>query len=284
MSSILKALEKAEESSGTKRMAGESGLIRSRKPRPVWVMPVSVLCGAAVATLATFAAMGGFSRKVPTVQPPVQAAKAAPAAAAPETTALPTSAATPAQNVATPAGALLVAKPGATPVTNPSPSAPGTALTSAKTPPGTNLKAVVLPKQAPAGRVQAADVGESKAAPSQNNKAAQPSRKVAAAAAVAVAPRPASLQSGPVSFSAPVQGNAVPEAAPAVAAVPAHPEPKVSGVAYQNNGSSFAVVNGRAVLQGGTVDGFKVLEIHQDRVRFSGSNGTFDVPVGDDEK
>jgi general secretion pathway protein B len=87
-----------------------------------------------------------------------------------------------------------------------------------------------------------------------------------------------------MSFSVPAQANPVPAAAPAVAAVPVHPEPKVSGVAYQNNGSSFAVVNGRAVLQGGTVDGFKVLEIHQDRVRFSGSNGTFEVPVGDDEK
>jgi general secretion pathway protein B len=100
-------------------------------------------------------------------------------------------------------------------------------------------------------------------------------------AAKVPAPHPASGHPSPV-HAAPVQASPLPEAAAAVAPAQTRQELRVTGIAWQNNGeSSFAVVNGRAVTKGGTVDGFKVVEIHQDTVRFSGSGGSFDVPLGE---
>jgi general secretion pathway protein B len=249
MSSILKALEKAEESHSTRRNGGDGGLIRARKQRPTWVMPVAVLCGAAVATLVTFAAMGGFSRQAQpapvaqVAQVPAVGAKTAPVIVAP-----------------------------LNPVTELPAVMPEQALPN-QTLPSQMLPSQMLPSQ-PAG-VLVAPSPKVPPLPALQGKAVR-------SAAVPV-PHPAAAQRAPVQ-AAPVQ------AAPAQAAsepevAPAHTGPvlKVTGIAWQNNGeSSFAVVNGRAVLQGGMVDGFKVMEIHHDMVRFSGSGGTIDVPLGDE--
>ena len=239
MSSILKALEKAEESHSTRRNGGDGGLIRARKQRPTWVMPVAVLCGAAVATLVTFAAMGGFSRQpqvaaVAQLAPvPAVAAKTAPVIVAPLNPVTELPAVMPAQALPS----------------QPLPSQPVGALV------------------APSPKVPQLPVLQGKAVRS----------------ATVPVPHPASAQRVPVQAApvqaAPVQAASEPEVAPAHAG----PVLKVTGIAWQNNGeSSFAVVNGRAVLQGGMVDGFKVMEIHHDMVRFSGSSGTIDVPMGDE--
>jgi general secretion pathway protein B len=83
MSSILKALEKVEESHSTRRNGGVSGLIRGRERRPAWVVPAGVLGGAAVAALVTFAAMGGFSHPAAPVLQVKAVAKSAPVVVAP---------------------------------------------------------------------------------------------------------------------------------------------------------------------------------------------------------
>ena len=246
MSSILKALEKVEESNSTKRVAGDSALIRSRKSRPVWVMPVAVLCGAGVATLATFAAMGGFSRHAPVAQASLVVAKAAPVVVAPLN-----------QVVETP-----VLAPEQAPPVDPALLIPGS-------------------KSAPVANLKGSPVANPKAVAAVNPKAVSRSTGKSAAASAAAVPGSASLQPASVQ-PAPAQAAPVSQVVPAPA--PARPELKVSGIVWQKNGeSSFAVVNNRAVQQGGTVDGYKVLEIHHDMVRFSGRDGNVDVPLGDDE-
>jgi general secretion pathway protein B len=103
--------------------------------------------------------------------------------------------------------------------------------------------------------------------------------RVAAKTAAPRSAQPAAVQAAPAPMAS------LPEGAVAVPPAPSRPELKVSGIAWRGKGeSSFAVVNGRAVLQGATVDGFKVLEIQKDLVRFSGSNGNVEVPLGEDEK
>lgn len=60
--------------------------------------------------------------------------------------------------------------------------------------------------------------------------------------------------------------------------VPAPTDIKVSGVAWQEERSARrAVVNGFLMQEGKTVAGAKILEIHQDWVRFSSPTGIFDV-------
>ena len=62
------------------------------------------------------------------------------------------------------------------------------------------------------------------------------------------------------------------------------PEIRVTGIAWQKeSASSAAIVNGTPVEPGGMVDGYKVEEIFQDKVRFSHSNATLDVPLGGGE-
>ena len=264
MSSILKALEKAEESNSTKRQAAESGLIRSRKSRPGWVMPAAVLCGAGIAALATFAAMGGFSGHAPAA-PAVGVAKALPAVASPATV-----------NPAPAPAQILPAAPAGTPLA-----------------PNQQVAPVVNQQAVPVANQQAAPVANRQTAPVASQKAVSvatlntvplvkskamllPVGK--ARVAGSVAPVPASVQPAPAQAMAPARPAPVPEVTPVVPAAPARPELKVSGIAWQNNGeSSFAVVNGRAVLQGGSVDGYKVLEIRKDSVKFSGANGNFEV-------
>ena len=56
---------------------------------------------------------------------------------------------------------------------------------------------------------------------------------------------------------------------------------KVSGIAWQKESvSRLAVVNGTPVVQGAVVEGARVEEIFQDRVRFSRDNSSFEVPLG----
>lgn len=56
---------------------------------------------------------------------------------------------------------------------------------------------------------------------------------------------------------------------------------RLTGIAWQGSSeSSFAMVNGHALRQGGTVDGFKVERILEESVQFSGSNGSITVPLG----
>jgi hypothetical protein len=282
MSSILKALEKAEESNGTRRTPGDSDLIRSRKSRPVWIMPSAVLCAAVLATLATFTAMGGFSRHTPPAPAPVaKAAAPVAAAAAAANPALETPATTVVQSLPiVPEGAPVVPAPKAAPPA-PQVAAP---LAAPKAAPVASVKAAPMAsvKAAPAAGLKAAPVAHQKAAPVASLKTVPLSaRKVPAAASGRASARPAPQQ---IKTTQVTPVAAAPPAPPAPPAAPARPELKVSGIAWQNNGaSSFAVVNGRAVLQGSMVDGYKVQEIRHDAVRFSGSGGTFEVPLGDDK-
>ena len=68
MSSILKALQKAEEEKAARRNAGPlagdiSRVRRERGRKPRWLIPAAMAAVATVAVLATFALMGGFSQR-----------------------------------------------------------------------------------------------------------------------------------------------------------------------------------------------------------------------------
>ena len=285
MSSILKALEKAEESNSTRRAPSDDGLIRSRKSRPAWIMPGAVLCAAVLATLATFTAMGGFSRHTPPVPAPL-ARGAAPVAVAPANPVNEAPATTVVQSLpVVPEGAPVMPAPKAAPLVPqlPAPAAAPKAapLAAVKAAPIARVKAapVASVKAAPVASLKAAAVAHQKVAPLASlNAVPLPARKVPAAASRQAAAQPAPQQIKTT------QVTPVAAAPVAPAPGPARPELKVSGIAWQNSGaSSFAVVNGRAVLQGSMVDGYKVQEIRHDAVRFSGSGGTFEVPLGDDK-
>lgn len=62
-------------------------------------------------------------------------------------------------------------------------------------------------------------------------------------------------------------------------------EIRVTGIAWQNDSqSSFAMVNGRPVRQGAVVDGYKVEQIFEESVRFSGAKGSMTIPLGASEQ
>lgn len=68
MSSILKALQKAEEEKAARRNAGPlagdiSRVRQERGQAPRWLIPAAMAAVAAVAVLTTFALMGGFSQR-----------------------------------------------------------------------------------------------------------------------------------------------------------------------------------------------------------------------------
>jgi general secretion pathway protein B len=247
MSSILKALEKVEESRNARRNGGASGLVRARERRPAWVVPAGVLGGAVVAALATFAAMGGFSRTGAPVRQEVAlqqskaVEKSGPASVAPLYTEIDTQAAQPEQaRPIEPAQTVVVPIPKTPPVPSPTPAA--------------------RPAVRPA-RVFAPAVPVARPAPVQ----------------------PTSLQATPLQV-APVK--AAPVAEPVTPVVPevTRPEIRVTGIAWQKaSGSSAAIVNGRSVQQGGMVDGYKVEEILEDKVRLSGSRGNLEVQLGGGE-
>ena len=202
MSSILKALEKVEESRSTRRNVGASGLAkRPERRRPAWVVPAGVLGGAAFAALVTFAAMGGFSRTAGSARQVQVTTLAKPAS--------------------------LVAAP-------PHPVTEAPAARPKLTLPVKTAKSVVKPK----------------------------------------------VKASPASQTAPTKVTTV-SAVQTVAPEKARPAIKVTGIAWQKDSvSSAALVNGHPVQQGSMVDGLKVEEIFQDKVRFSGSNGNLDVPLG----
>jgi general secretion pathway protein B len=227
MSSILKALEKVEDSRSTRGSGGVSGLARRRERRPVWIVPTAVLGGAAVAALLTFAAMGGFSSRAL----PARAVKAG----------------------------------------------PGTATLSA--PP---LATVIESQPIKPERGAAAKKG--------NSVAASTAKRPSAAALSAKGKVPSAVSARHdvarnSSEQAPSQERSVPAVArqhPAADKV--RPDLKVTGIAWQKDAeSSAAIINGRPLLQGGVVDGYKVEEIFPDKVRFSGSSGSIEVPLGGGE-
>lgn len=269
MSSILKALEKVEESKNARRAGGAAGLTRRRERRPAWLIPAWAVGGAAVASLVTFFAMGGFSRS------------SAPATSAVVPPAPSVAATQPPAAVVPPAPAVSASPAAVTPAVAPAPPAE-TAAPAA-------MKAASAPKPTtplPAGKVSAP--GAAKGAPGSKSVAASISRPAAkpAVAPVAVArparaaiPMPAAKTSAPVAApSLPAVAVAAP--APAVEEAPRQ-EIRVTGIAWQGSSeSSFAMVNGRPIRHGGTVDGFKVDRIFEDSVRLTGSNGSVTVPLG----
>jgi len=55
---------------------------------------------------------------------------------------------------------------------------------------------------------------------------------------------------------------------------------KINGIALQDDpAESVAVINGALLKRGMTVEGVQIEEIFQDRVRFSGARGTFEVQL-----
>jgi len=227
MSSILKALEKVEESQNSKRPGGASGLARRRERRPVWLIPAWAAGGAAVASFITFAVMGGLSPSPAKTAPSVAKAVNPPAVVAP-----------PAAVSTAPAAA---------------PAAKSAPVSQKVETPLLRGESVPAPKPAAkADGVPAIPVA----------KAATP-RPVAVPVATAVATPVPALQSQEV-----VPGEE-------------RREIRVTGIAWQGDSeSSFAMVNGRPVRQGGTVDGLKVERILEDSVRFNGSNGSITIPLG----
>jgi general secretion pathway protein B len=62
---------------------------------------------------------------------------------------------------------------------------------------------------------------------------------------------------------------------------PHFPQLKITGIGWQKDSANrLAIVNGRPVSEGSTIDGAKVVEIFPDRVRFSFENQTIDITVG----
>ncbi len=133
----------------------------------------------------------------------------------------------------------------------------------------------------PAPKLESGRVMSSPAAPAVKKAAARPGGA------------PKALRSGAVprteEVAAPANDEVVTAARPAPVALPQGvPEPgslKVSGIAWQKDAtSSLAVVNGHAVMKGGSVEGFKVEDIFPDRVRFAGEGRTFELLIGETGK
>ena len=96
---------------------------------------------------------------------------------------------------------------------------------------------------------------------------------------------PASLPKPAAASPPPGRPAAVPDkpASPSISHDAAGPPPsglKVNGIALQDDpAESVAVVNGALLKRGMTVEGVQIEEIFQDRVRFSGAQGTFEVQL-----
>jgi general secretion pathway protein B len=70
------------------------------------------------------------------------------------------------------------------------------------------------------------------------------------------------------------------QAVPADQAVTAPADIKLSGIAWQEERRARrAVVNGFLMREGGVVSGARITDIYQDRVRFSQSGKTFEIPL-----
>lgn len=257
MSSILKALEKVDESQRPRRSAS-GGIGRGRERRPAWLLPAWTLGGASIAALVTYALMGGFTHSTPAVEKPARPAVAqAPAAPAQQPVAetpqpVQQQSAAPAPHPVSAPVAKVAAKP-VQPVAKTStvPLVPSTLA-------GKPVKAVAKVAATPVATKQPAAV-----------KSTQPVQK-------AHAVPNAGLQPAPIEAAA--ASAVVPEPAPQKS----RPAIRVSGIAWQNSSeASFAMVNGRAMRQGSVVEGYKVEQIYEDSVRFSNSKGnSLVVPLG----
>ncbi|QWV95935.1 hypothetical protein KP005_11110 [Geomonas nitrogeniifigens] len=282
MSSILKALEKVDESQRSRRPAGTGGLPKARGRRPAWLIPVWTLAGAAIATLATYALMGGFSRPAARVTPnSVDAvATAAPAAAVPAQAA---SAVGQQQAATAVAPEHTSAAAAAAPVAAVKPARPAVEPAKVAAKPALVPVAATAPKQVAQPVAKPVTQAAAKAATKPQIPArvaakqlAQPS-VMAKASAVA---QPAVVQPAP---AAPVPASVAPQP------VPPHksrPDIRVTGIAWQNSSeSSFAMVNGSPMRQGNSVNGYKIEQIYEDSVRFSNSKGnSLVVPLGAGEE
>ncbi|WP_136526686.1 hypothetical protein [Geomonas ferrireducens] len=245
MSSILKALEKVDESQRPRR-AASGGIGRGRDRRPAWLLPAWTLGGASVAAIVTYALMGGFTRPTTVAEKPARPAVAE----------------APAKTVQHPVAEKQQ------PVQQPVAAKPGepVAKTSAKpvaqsTPPALAAKPVRSTAKVaatPAATKQQAAV-----------KVTQPLQKVRPVSNAAL--QPASMEAAAVAA-------VVPDPAPQKS----RPAIRVSGIAWQNSSeASFAMVNGHALRQGAVVEGYKLEQIYEDSVRFSNSKGnSLVVPLG----
>lgn len=254
MSSILKALEKVEEAKNPRRSSG-AGLGRGRERRAAWVIPAWALGGGAVAALVTFSLMGGFSKS---------------ASRHPEQASVPQTIVVPPLNVVPEAPASAAGKTALKTAKAAVPQAAPKAVKASSTAPAQASKSGHPAADTAAARKKQADAPERK--PAQKASAKQ---EIVYSRTDVAASKTASSRS------------AVPHAAVALPAEPPQsvekprPAVRVTGIAWQRDGeSSFAMVNGRPVRQGGVVDGYKVDQINENSVRFSGSNGTLTVPLG----
>ncbi|TSK06112.1 MAG: hypothetical protein FPO08_14950 [Geobacter sp.] len=260
MSSILKALEKVDESQRPRR-AASGGIGRGRDRRPAWLLPAWTLGGASVAAIVTYALMGGFTRPTTVAEKPASPAVAeAPAKVVQQPVAEKQQPVQ--QQVAAPA-----AQPVAAPVVK---VAAKTVQPVAKTSAKPAVQSTV-PALAAKPVHNGAKVAATPAATKQQAavKVTQPLQRV----------RPvsnAALQ--PVSIEAAAVAAVVPDPAPQKS----RPAIRVSGIAWQNSSeASFAMVNGRAMRHGAVVEGYKLEQIYEDSVRFSNSKGnSLVVPLG----
>jgi general secretion pathway protein B len=294
MSSILKALEKVEEAQSGRR-SGAAGFVKARERRSPWVLPVAVLSGALVAALATFAAMGGFSRHAASAPQGAVVAQQEPAAA-PAPVANAQAATKQAVQVQT---APKLTAPGA--VSAASVAAPAKAAAAPAKGSAASVHNVAAPAKAVAsnGAKSVSGKGTAKAGKKDrkgDEKSAKRERKERLArerererersARRAHRERESRRQA----VAEPAKAVAPPASAPAavpVATAAAHAPEKphhplrVTGIAWQkDSASSVVMINGRSVQQGATVDGYKVEQIYEDKVRLSGAGGRIEVPLG----
>jgi len=272
MSSILKALEKVEQERNAQHEGPLGRFHKEHERRRGWVVPVCVVAAAAGAALVTFAAMGGLSghkeATVQVVQVPVAPAPAAPApapapAAAPATaqTALPVEAIAPPQ-----------VRTEGTAAPKESVAAKGAAAKKATA--ARKARPVVRDEAAVAAPRAVAKARESKGASASG--ASRSERKKVAKAVASVGVSPAVARPSEVPAVRPAAVSAAPQQAAASQVI------RVTGIAWQKDGGkSVAMINGRQAYEGDAVEGSRIKEILQDRVRFSTpSGGTFDVPLG----
>jgi general secretion pathway protein B len=273
MSSILKALEKVEESQSGRRSGGAAGFVKSRERRAPWVLPVAVLGGAVVAGLATFAAMGGFSRHHGSApQAPLAAVSAQPVSAARGTLPVP---AQQSQKVSTHGAKAVLAASVASP-------GKGAAANAGKS--GTSAKRAAKDSDKREPKSEKALKKERRERAARERERERERERSARRAR-----REREREGRSQSVAEQVRAVLPPVVAPAAVAA-AHPAEKphashaairVTGIAFQKDGaSSLAMVNGRSVQQGATVEGYKVEQIFEDKVRFSGTNGKLEVPLG----
>jgi general secretion pathway protein B len=277
MSSILKALEKVEQSQTGRRSSGPSGLARSGKARPAWVLPAGILGGAAVAALVTFAAMGGFSRHtLPAPHAsltPAKTAQPVQPAAAQVKAAVPVHA-EPVNSQATAAAKPVTGQPTAaakedTPIR--AAEQKGAAKSVDGKPKKVREVSAAAPHQAAPHQAAPHQAAPHQAAPHQAAPHQAPARPVPSRSAPVKA---ATVQAPPA--------KAVPAPAPVgQPVVEKAPELRVTGIAWQKDSqSSAAIINGQSVQQGTVIDGYKVEQIFEDKVRLSGRTGRLEIPLG----